>query len=93
MAFNRKNFSPAGGQSMRGHAPQLWTYKSADTVAAVNTAGYFNDVSDLLTVGDNIYAYLDTGGAPQAYNLTVNANSGGVVDITDGLAVGTTDTD
>ena len=73
--------------------PTLWTYKTADTQATINTAGYFNGASDDLTVGDLIYAYTDTGGTPAGFLFAVNANASGVVDVTDGLAIGTTDTD
>lgn len=93
MAFDITAFGPLGGQSSRGKAPQLFSYKSADTAATVNTAGYFNDVSSMVEVGDFILAYLDTGGTPQGYLLTINANASGVVDVADGLALGVTDTD
>lgn len=73
--------------------PTLWAYTSADTVADVNTAGYFDDAAADLSVGDVIMAYLDTGGTPQVYLLWVNANDGTTVDVADGLALGTTDTD
>lgn len=82
---------------MSAHAnsnfPTLWGYKSADTVATVNTAGYFNAAAADLKVGDVIMATLDTGGTPQVYFLHVDANDGTTVDVRDGLAVGTTDTD
>jgi hypothetical protein len=73
--------------------PTLWTYKTADTAATINTAGYFNAAAADLTVGDFILVYADTGGTPQGYIFSVNANSGTVVDVTDGLAIGTTDSD
>lgn len=93
MAFDRTKFGPIGGQSSRGKAPQLWSYQSTDAATVVRFVSYFDDVSDILEVGDAILAHLDTGGTPQSYLFTVNANSGGVVDVHDGLAFGTTDTD
>lgn len=57
MAFNRDNFGPIGNVSKRGNAPVMWGYKSADAIATVNTSGYFDSVSDLVTVGDMIYCF------------------------------------
>lgn len=90
MTFNKANWS-AG--NVAANAPAVHSYKSTDTAATVNTAGYFNDVSDEVRVGDFILAYLDTGGTPQGYIFAVASNSGGVVDVPDGLALGTTDSD
>lgn len=90
MAFDKSNFKT--GDST-GNGPSIHTYTSTDAQAAINTAGYFNDISAILEVGDLIYAWTDTGGTPAGVLFAVNANSGGVVDVTDGLAIGTTDTD
>jgi hypothetical protein len=90
MPFLRTNW--ANGGAPRG-APRIHAYKSTDTIATINTAGYFNAVSAEVSVGDAIHIFADTGGTPQGYLATINSNTGGVVDITDGLAFGTTDTD
>jgi hypothetical protein len=90
MAFDKANWACGCNATA---APTIHSYKTADTAATVNTVGYFNSVAKEVRVGDAIYCFADTGGTPQAYWLTVNANSGTVVDVTDGLAVGTTDTD
>lgn len=74
-------------------APTLWSYKTADTQATVNTAGYFNGAVKDLTVGDFILAFVDTGGTPQGVLFAVASNDGTDVDVVDGLAVPTTDTD
>ena len=90
MAFDKSNWENCGhGQN----APSIHRYKTTDTAATINTAGYFNAVANEVAVGDLIYAYTDTGGTPQGYFFAINANSGGVVDVTDGLAIGTTDSD
>ena len=75
--------------------PNVFMYASADTAATVNTANYFlTAFADFgLKAGDWILAHLDTGGTPQNYVMTVNSASASAVDVTDGLAVGTTDTD
>ena len=54
MAVDKTGLQPIGGQSKAGNAPQMWSYKSADAIADVNTEGYFNDASDVLKVGDLI---------------------------------------
>ncbi len=91
MAYSSTGLSAAGGQSKAGNAPQLWTYSSADAIATVNTSGYFNSAASLLKVGDLIYVY-DTVNV-LGHLVYVNANSGTVVDVTNGLAVTDTDSD
>jgi hypothetical protein len=91
MAFSSTGLT-AIGQSKRGNAPGLFLYKTADTQATVNTAGYFNSIANLLTVGDVIFVYDST--TPSLVLTYVNAVSGaGVVDIADGTTVSATDTD
>ena len=89
MAFDKTNYASGGNAT---NAPSIHKYKTTDTAATINTAGYFNALAKEVRVGDLIYAYADTGGTPQGYFFAVNANSGTVVDVTDGLAIGTTDT-
>jgi hypothetical protein len=91
MAYSSTGLNAAGGQSKAGNAPQLWTYTSADAIATVNTSGYFNSAASLLKVGDLIYVFDTTN--TLGHLVFVNANSGTVVDVTDGLAVTSTDTD
>ncbi len=91
MAYSSTGLSAAGGQSKAGNAPQIWTYSSADAIATVNTSGYFNSAASLLKVGDLIYVY-DTVNV-LGHLVYVNANSGTVVDVTNGLAVTDTDSD
>jgi hypothetical protein len=78
--------------SKAGNAPSMYLYKTSDTQATVNTSGYFNDLSSVLSVGDIIFVYStdSTGSLVLTY---VNSNSSGVVDVTDGTAVGATDSD
>lgn len=93
MAFSSTGLNSAGAQSKAGNAPQMWTYTTTDAIGDVNTAGYFNSVASLLKVGDIIFCYTSTGGTPAMSIVWVNANSGTVVDVTDGLTVTATDTD
>ena len=73
--------------------PRLFVYKTTDTIADVNTAGYFNNASKILKVLDTIFVYSSTDGTPALNIVYVNSNSGGVVDVTDGTTVAATDTD
>lgn len=99
MAFNRNNFGPIGGQARRGKAPQMFAYKSADGVATVRVAGYFNEVRQLLNIGDLIYVLVVTnlGASNEALSAAqlciVKDLSATAVDITDGTAISATDTD
>ena len=78
--------------SKRGNGPSMYLYKTADTQATVNTAGYFNALSSMLEVGDIIFVYDTT--TPSLVLTYVNAvSAAGVVDIADGTTVSATDTD
>jgi hypothetical protein len=93
MAFARAGWSPAGGQSLKGSAPQMWTYTTTDAKTVVDGAGYFNAVADDVTVGDIIYSYASTGGTATATLHIVLSNASGVVDVSDGTAIAVTDSD
>jgi hypothetical protein len=71
----------------------LWHYTTPDTAAVVDTAGYFNAASEMLRVGDMIFANVETGGTMKGGIFLVNANAAGVVDVADITSVGGTDTD
>jgi len=92
MAFSATGWNCVNA-SKKGNAPGVYTYSTADTAATMNTAGYFNDLSDTLAVGDIIMAYTGVGGTPSLVVTYVNANASGVVDIADGTAISATDTD
>ena len=93
MAFARAGWNPIGGQSKKGSAPQLFTYTTTDTVATVNTAAYFNDVSEDVSVGDVIISVTSTGGTLASSIHTVVSNASGVVDVSDGTTIAQTDSD
>jgi len=93
MAFARAGWNPIGGQSKKGTAPQLFTYTTTDAVATVNTAAYFNDVSDDVSVGDVIISVTSTGGTLASSIHTVVSNASGVVDVSDGTTIAQTDSD
>ena len=81
------------GQSKRGNAPALFLYKTADTQADVNTAGYFNSIASLLTVGDIIMVYSTASSGSLVITYVNEITAAGVVDVADGTTVSATDTD
>jgi len=93
MAFLKANLTPIGGQSSRGSAPQAFAYKTADAAATVDTSGYFNDVSDIVSVGDliSVIQVAAIGASPEVvsgYSLhAVLSNASGVVDVSDNLNI------
>lgn len=104
MALSTTNFAPAGNQSkplggvgtatLTG-APTIHTYATPDTVATVNTAGYFNGLSSILKVGDWILATCGagSGGTIAPAIFIVLSNAAGVVDVSNGTTVTISDTD
>lgn len=89
MAYVHPNLHRVGTSDSA--APTIWTYTSADAIATVNTAGYFNDASADLTVRDIIFV-IDSA-TPSATIVNVLSNAAGVVDVSDGLTIPETDTD
>ncbi len=100
MAFDKAGLA-LSGNGKRGVAPQLWTYKSADVMSTINTAGYFDDgattntgMRNLMEVGDWIFVY--STGEPTASKhaiFVVNANSSGIIDTAEQTAFGASDSD
>jgi N-acetylmuramic acid 6-phosphate (MurNAc-6-P) etherase len=87
-------FTPASLTRLAGASGvSLWHYSTADTLADINTAGYFNSVSNVLNINDVIIAVTETGGTPVVSHTYVNANASGVVDVVNGVAITNTDSD
>ena len=75
-------------------APKNWIYTSADAIADINTAAYFNSASRLLNVNDTIDVVSSTGGTPVHSRVIVNAVVfDGAVDVSDGVVLTATDSD
>ena len=101
MPFIRKNFGCIGGQSTRGSgpetapgAPQMWSFRTQDTHATVDTSGYFNEVRMLLEVGDIIQVVVVNGsGVVQTYGphivMTKTATTVDVSNVTVGVVTNT----
>ncbi len=89
MAYDASKLTRLAGAS----GVALWHYATTDTVATVNTAGYFNSAANMLNVNDVIIAVTSTGGTPVISHVYVNANDGTTVDVIDGVAITNTDSD
>jgi hypothetical protein len=92
MAFSATGFATIGA-SKKGNAPSVYSYSTTDTIATVNTEGYFNSLANTLAVGDLIYCLTSTGSTAVATLVYVLSNSGGVVDVNDGTTLANTDSD
>jgi hypothetical protein len=79
MAYNSANLSAL----TYANGFTLWHYKTPDTAATVDTAGYFNPAANMLRVGDFIFANASITGTIVSGVFIVNSNAGGVVDVAD----------
>ena len=93
MAYTKDNLQPIGGQAKAGNAPQMWSYTApgTDTIADINTEGYFNSASDVLKVG--VLMHVWDSSVPTSTLVTVLSNTSGVVDVSDGTALSVADAD
>jgi len=93
MAYSAEGLNLVGG-SKAGNSPQMWTYKTADLITAVDGSGYFNSAASVLKVGDLMYVHANSAGTTPTYGFViVTSNSAGVVDVTNATALGTIDSD
>lgn len=87
-------FTPASLTRLAGASGvNLWHYTTADTIADVNTTGYFNSAANMMNLNDVIIAVTSTGTTPVVSHTYVNSNTGTVVDVVDGVAITATDSD
>lgn len=89
MAYDKSNLTRLAG----GSGLNLWHYSTTDTIADVNTAGYFNDSANMFNVNDVIIAVTSTGGTPVVTLTYANSATATAVDVVDGLTVTATDSD
>lgn len=92
MAFSATGWATVAA-SKRGQAPSIFAYKTTDSIATVNTAGYFDALTNTLEVGDLIYCVTSTGSTAVCTLTQVLSNASGVVDVADGTTLSATDTD
>lgn len=72
----------------------MYVFTTTDAHTAVDAAGYFNDLSDTVSVGDMIIVHGATGGTRTVTMHIVVSNASGVVDVSDGTVIGVvTDSD
>ena len=79
----------AGG----GTGPRLWSYRTADAKAMVDTAAYFNTFVKQLLKGDIIFAHTSYGGTSAFGVFVVLDNDGTDVDVGDLVLLNSADTD
>jgi hypothetical protein len=91
MAYIAKDLQVVGAQV--GTSPTMWSYRTADTVATVNTAEYFNGAVQILEAGDLIYILSSADGTAVATLNYVLTNDGTDVDVNDGTVLANTDGD
>lgn len=89
MAYTPSSLVRLGG----GSGCALWYYTTADAIADVNTAGYFNNAANMLNLNDVVICITSTGTTPVVSHAYVNANNGSTVDIINGVAITDTDSD
>ena len=88
MAFVRNDFNTIGGQARAGVTPAMYVYTTTDAHTVVDGSGYFNDLSDILNVGDMIIVHGATGGTRTVTMHIVVSNDGTTVDVSDGTTIG-----
>lgn len=95
MAYNAKYLTLMA----HGAGQQWWSYRTADTPAAVDTAGYFTgEAVAMLKVGDLVFVQqVNNPAAPTSVTAAgwhlVLSNDGSTVDVSNATAVTTSDTD
>ena len=89
MAYSASGLTLIGGASEQ----RLWYYTTADTIATVNTADYFVDAVNMIQKNDVIICVTSTGGTPVVRHAYCNSNTGTAIDIVNGVAITSTDSD
>lgn len=106
MAFAKANFTPVGGQSARGKAPMVWAYATEDTLATVDTVGYFDNgattntgMRNILKPADIVHVAVITSLTADPWvvadigTVVVLTNASGIIDTSNETALTITDTD
>jgi type II secretory pathway pseudopilin PulG len=92
MAFSATGWNVIAANK-RGNAPGIYSYSTTDSIATVNTEGYFNALAGTLQVGDLVYCVTSTGTTAVATLVYVLSNTGTVVDVSNGTTLAATDSD
>jgi len=97
MAFERKNLQRVGPQNRGG--PSIFTFVDTNsTLAEIDLTGFMNVAANVLKVGDWIMGRGSNGYGifivvSNTRDLTASPPIEGVVDLSNAVAVGTTDSD
>lgn len=99
MAFDKAGLCRIGGGHGGGTSyggPQFWTYRTNDSVATVDGAGYFDNgtttntgMRNHMKVGDLVYAFCSADTTPTGALLMVNSNSSGIIDTSNAMQAST----
>jgi len=89
MAYTSTSLTRLSG----GSGFTFWHYSTADTIADVNSAGYFNSSANMFNLNDVIMTVTSTGGTPVVGHTYVNASTATAVDVVNGVAITNTDGD
>lgn len=71
----------------------LWHYRTGDSGADVDTAGYFDAAVRMLRVGDFVFLNAGVGTAPTSGVMIVASNNGTSVDVTNFFPLGALNSD
>jgi|TARA_R110000787_G_scaffold256567_1_gene361856 hypothetical protein len=88
MAYAAAGLHLIGG----GSGCRMWAYRTADAIATVNSAGYFNNAHNMLSIRD-IICVQDTNVPSTSWVNVLTITAAGVVDVSDGTVVVETDGD
>lgn len=97
MALDKSRLTLVGPDG-NSHAGRIWKYMTEDALADIDDSGYFNNVSDLLNIGDEIHVIVITDlsadpiAVADAGKLIVLTNASGVVDTSNETAFTVTNT-
>lgn len=95
MAYSTSNPPMCLVSAMNASSNNIWLYKSTDAATAVDADGYITNGEALgMRVGDIVFV-LDTDASPIALTVHVVSaiNTDGSVDLADGVALGSTNSD
>lgn len=94
MAYSTNNPPALVSQMVGKNGGSKWMYDSADAALVVRADGYITNGDELgMKVGDTVEQVDTAGGTVHHLYTVVAVNSNGSVDLSDGTAVSTVDTD
>ena len=79
MAFTKASFS--GNVGAGSASNKLFVYSSDDTKATIIASGYFDDLSNIVGVGDMIMTAYDLDGTMSSILIQIDAITSGVVTV------------